>query len=518
MSYVATELARGETAVTWRTSLTLRRVFPAALLLMIFVLALRQCALIDPDLWWHLKAGEDIFAAGAIPRTDIYSHTKAGSEWVTHEWLSEALIYLLFRFSGWGGLAAVFSALIAATFWLVYWRCEGRPYVASVAVLAASAASFPLFGVRPQMFTFLLTVIYVGILNSHARGGGGRSLWPLVPLMLLWVNLHAGFALGLGLVGLYIVRAALDGQWRLTPSLAAALAACAAMVPLNPHGFRMFSYPYETLTSPSMAAFIQEWGSPDFHQVMYLPFAATVFLTFGLLALSPRRVSKGDLFLLVVTAFGAFRSARHIPIFSVLAAPFIAEHLWATLRARGWDQSLAESGAAATWPKLALNLLFVAAPAALCVVRVWDFAARQPAYEARRYPAAAVEFIRASRPPGPIYNRYGWGGYVINKLSPDYPVYIDGRADVYGDELMTEAMTSYDGGKHWQQTLERHSVRTVLVEPGAPIASLLRQTPGWEKIYEDCQAVVFTRAGFGLAGAAVAAANEAPANCVRPRS
>ena len=86
-----------------RTKLTFRHIFPLAFFLMIFALAVRQSAFIDPDLWWHLQTGQDIVASRAIPQTDIYSFTKAGSEWVTHEWLSEVLIYGTFRFAGWAG-------------------------------------------------------------------------------------------------------------------------------------------------------------------------------------------------------------------------------------------------------------------------------------------------------------------------------------------------------------------------------------------------------------------------------
>ena len=75
----------------FRSLFTFRRVFPLAFFLMIFALAVRQSAYIDPDLWWHLQTGQDIFLTKTIPHVDIYSFTKAGSEWVTHEWLSEVL-------------------------------------------------------------------------------------------------------------------------------------------------------------------------------------------------------------------------------------------------------------------------------------------------------------------------------------------------------------------------------------------------------------------------------------------
>jgi hypothetical protein len=143
--------------------------------------------------------------------------------------------------------------------------------------------------------------------------------------------------------------------------------------------------------------------------------------------------------------------------------------------------------------KLAINLALLIAPAALGASRVWHFAAHQPAYEARSYPATAVDFLQEKRPAGPIYNQYGWGGYLIRRLYPDYRVYIDGRADVYGDEFMVESQRTYEGGSRWREVLDGRAVRTVIIRPHAPLATLLREDTEWQKIFEDQQAVIFTR-------------------------
>ena len=107
--------------------------------------------------------------------------------------------------------------------------------------------------------------------------------------------------------------------------------------------------------------------------------------------------------------------------------------------------------------------------------------------------SALGTFLESKKLPGPIYNRYGWGGYLIRRLHGTYPVYIDGRADVYGDEFLYEAFNSYDGGTGWFEPLDRLSIRTVLISPEAPLASLLRNDQEWLKVYEDDQAIIFTR-------------------------
>ena len=97
----------------------------------------------DPDFWWHLKTGQYIVDTRSIPHADIFSTLRFGSEWVTHEWLSEVFIYSVFRVLGYGGLIVVFSILITAAFWIVYKRCSqlaGHPYVAGFALLLGAAA------------------------------------------------------------------------------------------------------------------------------------------------------------------------------------------------------------------------------------------------------------------------------------------------------------------------------------------------------------------------------------------
>jgi hypothetical protein len=477
-----------------RADLTFRRVFPIVLLSMVFVLAVRQSVSIDPDLWWHLKAGQQIIDTRSIPHTDDYSFTKQGSEWVAHEWLSEVIMEVIYRVSGLVGLVTIFSLIIVIALWLTYRRCDGRPYAAGIAILFGAAASSPLFGVRPQMLTLLLASVYIVLLERFDPKEKTRRLWWLVPLMLLWVNLHAGFALGLALIGLYIVRAVLDREWSYLRPLLIVLIVCAAVVPLNPNGFRMFSYPYETLTSASMAAFIQEWASPDFHKITYLPLALLLLSTFTAMALSPTRARPGEIFLVLITALGALRSVRHIPIFSLFAAPVLAKHLWAIAKDRGWDKMLTGAEARPNGIKLLINIVLLLAPLALGVSRVWHFATHQRFYTTLRNPVAAVEFLKSQRLPGPIYNRYGWGGYLIYQLYPEYRVYIDGRADVYGDAFFAEAMRTYDGAGDWSNSLDRYGIKTVLISPDAPLASVLRNDHDeWKVVYEDNDAIIFSR-------------------------
>lgn len=478
-------------------SLTTRRLFVAVLMLLLFALAAR--GIVDPDFWWHLRTGQLIVETGSVPHADPYSFTVAGKPWVAHEWLSEVLMYAVYARLGWAGLIALFAAVIMMAHCLAFRRAQANALIAGAATFLGALASAPAWGARPQMLSFLLASIFLSLLFAFRRSGNIRRLWALPLLTALWVNLHAGFAVGIALMAAFLVGAAIEwangrGQARREILwLSAALLVCLAVVPLNPNGAAMYFYPFETLTSSAMQRFIQEWHAPDFQQLAFQPFAFLLLAVLAASVLARRRLSATELLLLAGTAYMSLRSARHIPIFVLVAIPILAEQTEATLlrtRSMSW---LATPAAAPGKLKLAANWMVLASLVAFTGVHVTRQAGQQPQVEARTMPKAAVEFLRGQRLSGPLYNLYGWGGYVIWKLYPDYRVFMDGRADVYGDAFLEETALAQVEGKNWERTFDRYQIRNVLVAPDVPLAIALRRHPAWRTAFDDGQAVVLVK-------------------------
>ena len=175
------------------TMLSSRRLLVICFMLVIFAAASGPVK--DPDFYWHLKTGQYLIDTKSIPAVDMFSWTKFGSEWVTHEWLSEVMMYVVFTVLGYGGLIVFFAGIITTTFTLAYVRCKevaGHPYVAGFAVLLGAAATMPTWGVRPQMFSMLFASIFVLVMGNYYRERRTRMIWWLIPLTVLWVNIHAG--------------------------------------------------------------------------------------------------------------------------------------------------------------------------------------------------------------------------------------------------------------------------------------------------------------------------------------
>ena len=165
-----------------------------AAILLFGLLAMTARNAIDPDLWWHLRTGQWIVETGHVPHSDPFSFTRAGHAWVSHEWLSEVVFYELWKHGGTAALI-VFSAIITtAGFMLLYLRCPGKTALGSRSDGLRRPSSAPSWGVRPQMFTFTLASLLLWLLEA-GQDRPRLLLW-IPPLFLLWLNLHAGFALG----------------------------------------------------------------------------------------------------------------------------------------------------------------------------------------------------------------------------------------------------------------------------------------------------------------------------------
>lgn len=476
--------------------LTTNRTFLAVVFVGIFAMSARNLA--DPDVWWHLKTGQLIAQTRSVPHVDSFSFTRARYPWVAHEWLSELLIYGIYRVSGWGGLIVVFALIVSAAFFLVYLRSAPDPYSSGVVVLLGAWATAPMWGVRPQVASLLLISLWFLILERSERSP--RLLWWTLPLTVLWVNLHAGFALGLALIMLFLAGEFLEQFTSSRASKHVRLRALAItllldllLVPLNPNGTKMYFYPVETLRSKAMQNYIAEWASPNFHHAEYIPFLILVLATTAGLACARTQSRPRDILLLMAGTFAALSSIRMIPFFVLVAVPILS---WPVER---WARPNRRQPSAPRVPLPRaglLNVIILVSMAAFVGFRINYVVRRQPQVETMRFPAGGIAYLQAHPAIGPLFNLYDWGGYVIWKLNPQTPVFIDGRADLYGESLMREFADTYDLKHDWQEALQTWRIQTVLVNPDCALAVALQDAPGWQVRYADSQAVVLERSAL----------------------
>jgi hypothetical protein len=334
--------------------------------------------------------------------------------------------------------------------------------------------------------------------------------------MLLWVNIHGGYAIAFMLLGVYIVGETFNRltrhdedpvmSWRQIRTLLLLGLIAFAVVVVNPHGWQMWLYPFRTVGIGALRDFIQEWRSPDFHLSLTWAFLAMILLSLAALGRSPRRADWTDLAMLGLWTFWGLFAARNIGLYGLLTIPALARHADAA-----WGQYLPgerkrisrELVGTERVPRVPtsslsstrLNWILLGLVVFAALVKIGVALNPQEAIKAEQdsLPAKAVQFIQENEPAGPLFNSYNWGGYLIFKLWPDYPVYIDGRTDLYDDAFIRRYLDMVAGGEGWQRTLDEDGINLVLIESGSTLARFLKGDPAWIILYQDAMVTVFAR-------------------------
>jgi hypothetical protein len=248
-----------------------------------------------------------------------------------------------------------------------------------------------------------------------------------------------------------------------------------------------------------MRSVIGEWFSPDFHLSLYRPLLLTWLLLLTTLAWSRLVLKWRVLVPLLLTSFAALDAVRHIPIFVLVAIPVIAAALPAAAAATG----VSRSRPFVSRFRPVFNVAVIVLMALLAGVKWVTLTRNQSAREAELFPRSAVAFLLANSDPQRVFVYYDWGGYAIWKLYPQYRVFVDGRADLYGDDLLRQFETAVLLQAGWKDVLDRWQVETVLVPPSCALAQALMLDPGWRSAYADSQSAVFLRARPGAESTAI---------------
>jgi hypothetical protein len=426
-----------------RTSGTPGRTFPAYAaarpLTWIFVAFAVLKTVADPDLWGHVRFGLDIIRDRALTSVDPYSFTQ-DVPWVNHEWLSEVVMGLAFEAGGSVGLMVLKALLAAATCVLVaraLWHVADIVRWPALALVVWCSLSIA-WMLRPQLWTLLLFAALCLILTSK------RHLFAVPFLFVVWVNVHGGWVVGLGVLvvwsGCQIVEAA--GQ---RPSLAvlgivAVLSVAATL--LNPYGWHLWEFIASTVRMSRVD--IVEWA-PVWRQsygktaqwICGMSFLAIVWWRRG-------RPALPVLAVVAMLAYASFTVSRLVPLFIEAAVLLLAPLL-----------PVATSGTVAprarTIADVAVLVIGVVTSLVIGVIP------RCVAIEGLADPdVVAAEALKASGGRGRVVTWFNWGEYAIWHLSPNFKVGTDGRREtVYSMRTLQEQYDIAFGRQEGFQVLER---------------------------------------------------------------
>ncbi len=411
-------------------------------LTVVFIFSFNQFK--EADSFYHLKTGQAIWEAKAIPQTDIFSFTAVGRPWVTHEWLAEVIFYLLAKISLWAVIFFI-AGLSVATYFLLWLRSRLLGASAEWTVLALlvfGLLTFELWIPRPQVFSFFLAALLLLLLDSYRKTGRAKYITGLPILILLWANMHASFLLGLIIILFYAgYEQATKKPVRL---LWLTFGSSLFLSFLNPNGFRIYTYAWDILPAVN-ALSILEWKSIVYFwsKPQVKVFLVMIFMTWGGLVYLRRSKIKEHalpILLISVAAILPLVAIRHVGFWPVIAAPLAAAALTESTKLREF--------AAGKNFRIGLIIFSVF----LITVRLTQIDSRP--INKLALPVQAADFAAKAGIKGPLFNFYNDGGYLIWRLWPGEKVFIDGRSEVYDEETVNDYKAITEVKDDWQALLE----------------------------------------------------------------
>lgn len=509
--------------------LTLPRLVVALTFLALLAMATRVSA--DTDTWWHLRTGQWIVEHQAVPMTDPFSFTFAGQPWryPSAGWISEVALFWLFTRFSYAGLNLFTAGCVLLAFAFVYRACQGPALLKAFVIILAAAVSAIFWSARPQMVSLVLASVFAYVLYRY-RWHNVNRLWLLPPLMVIWANSHGGFAIGFILIALTLAGQLLTLIWQrveqrffgdtgmIGPTSNLSLAGgdvgpagifwlivigavCAVAVAVNPSGPVMLLYPFQTVSIGVLRDYIQEWQSPNFHELRSQAFLWLLFGTLAAMMLSHRRANLTDLVLVCGTGYLGFLAGRNVPLLALVAPPILTRHLAALIEdwQSRWQALDIPSPSVSTGRATLINWLILGILTVVTLVKM--LTALPPTLNeqalARTLPFGAADFVRREKPTGPLFNSYNFGGYLSWALYPDYPIFVDGRTDLYDEAFLADYLQVALVQRDYQSILDRYGVNLVIVESQSALAARLSTDAGWQMLYHDAVADVYQRTGAG---------------------
>jgi hypothetical protein len=491
----------------------------------------------DPGTFWHTVVGREMLTSGHLIYQDHFTFTFAGKKWIAHQWLGECLMALVDKIDGLDSLLLVTITILAALYtWLAHRLIRAGLHWAltSVVLMLTIAASSSHFHIRPHIGTIVFLAIAYGLLCDFEKGRTTlRGLLWLIPISIVWTNIHGGILGGLGTLvlawaGWSLYRAI---GWespfinaRQIGALALLILACGLAILINPYGLEL-PHAWQVIMKADLPDLIVEHAPLDPRSpggLMILTFGAVyVFVLAGVFPGRPRVTWL----LPMVWFYLACTRIRHAPLFAVVASLALADMLPATR----WARWLARPGSDLfVYPakESAQPRRFQPAPYLLPVgsvlLTLFLIAYRVPAWT---FQVGPVEFAtpghgcaklnpeywpvdvlpelkkhQRARPDGtPIFNEYLFGGFLIY-FAPGYRLFVDDRCELYGDRWLQEYVQAERGTKdarvafkQWDEEYPPYDF--ALTRTGSTFDEYFR-TSGWILIKKTDTATFYKRNDF----------------------
>ena len=446
----------------------------------------------DGDLGRHITIGNYIAKTGKIPTTDIFSHTMYGEKLVSHEWLAQWIFSGVHAIVGLSGIVLLISLLVAVTFTLTYREIRRRDptiVVGFVVATLATLASSLHWLARPHVFTFLFVAIWTYLLADKKS-----RIWYFPVIMLVWANTHGAFITGFAIWFAHLagwVWDHLHGQSERRDGIRLGIIGLSSFTVtfINPVGWDLWGTSAGYYGNQFLVNSTVEYLSPNFHNWSTWPFLIMLAICLVGIGLNIR-LKTYEAFLLTGWTLLSLYSARNIPLFAIVTAPYVATIVQGILPQPRILQRIetAINSVEKNHRGIILPILSVAFLISTFISQKGVNTAN--AINPNKFPVRAVNWLEVNPQEGKMFNNFIWGGYILYRMFPQEQVFIDGQTDFYGEALAREysQVTSLDDD--WQEILKKYDVSWVIIQSNKPLVPALQNELNWKIVYQDETATI----------------------------
>ena len=437
----------------------------------------------DYDFFARIIVGQRFLVSGILPYEDFLSYTPT-HPWFDHEWGSGVVFYAVLKFLKPIGLLFLQAVLAFGTvFFIIKSQKLQRKYLPiSLAFMSIFIFLFSKLNptiIRCQMFSFFFFAVFIYLLEDYKKNSASNKIWWILPLTIVWNNLHGGIVSGLGIAFLYMICMFFTRQnWK---KLAGVLSLSSLSLIINPYGYKYLKFLFSASTMNR--EFINEWWSVlDKSNISYYgPVVLVILIIFSISLFISFKNKKFDYTKILVLLVTIFLGIAHVKLISLaLIATFALcyqDVIKFCAKLKHYLKPIEKSF------RYIVVFLIILLPL---------LSPNTPRVDFTRIPFLETEFLKINDIKGNLLVPFGYGSYISYKLYPNNLIFMDGRyEEVYDNSLFMELKDFSLGKDGWKDFLTKYDTQIVMVEKFYKVSEFLKLDNSWTLVYEGPLCTIF---------------------------
>ncbi len=478
----------------------------AITLLFIFICSLMISGLysINQDIGRHIKTGEIIWQTKSVPKINLFSYTLPNHPFINHHWLSEVFFYLLNSSIGLKGLIVFKAILNTLSFLIIFLVVRKRALLSTIIpIFFLGAIIFTeRTDVRPEIFSYLFLALFIYAIYKSKYEDDNRWLYILPLIQVVWVNSHIYFALGAGLLFLYLIDQLAHNKLNRAKIklLAAIFLATLVATLVNPNFIIgaleplniLRDYGYSIVENQNIF-FLLDYGLPNFI-ISVFQLSVIIGIVSFIIAFKNKKKVTFEFLAYTVFTILAFKMIRNFGPYVFIFISAVTPNFYNASKSPITKKSSSIN--------YGLIILLIFMTTQVINNNFYTLAKSNDKFglEIPRGAEDAVKFIRENNIKGPVFNNFDLGSYIIWNMWPEEKVFVDGRPEAYGVDFFEKIYKPMqEDPEVWDELSEEYKINYVFfthtdITPWAQkFLHRITNDKNWPLVYLDETCVIFLK-------------------------